>query len=56
MPQLAEVTFAATLEYLGQLPTSVQVVGKWGAETDVLRMGALLEGARPWAQHRPPAP
>lgn len=37
------------------LPTSVQVVGKWGAETDVLRMGALLEGARPWAQHRPPA-
>ena len=25
------------------LPTSVQVVGKWGAETDVLRLGALLE-------------
>jgi aspartyl-tRNA(Asn)/glutamyl-tRNA(Gln) amidotransferase subunit A len=35
------------------LPTSVQIVGKWGAETDVLRLGALLEGARPWAQHRP---
>jgi len=37
------------------LPTSVQIVGKWGAETDVLRLGALLEAARPWAQHRPPA-
>ena len=29
------------------LPTSVQIVGKWGAETDVLRLGALLERARP---------
>lgn len=37
------------------LPTSVQIVGKWGAETDVLRLGALLEDARPWAQDRPPA-
>jgi aspartyl-tRNA(Asn)/glutamyl-tRNA(Gln) amidotransferase subunit A len=36
------------------LPTSVQIVGKWGCETDVLRLGALLESARPWAQHRPP--
>ena len=36
------------------LPTSVQIVGKWAAETDVLRLGALLEQARPWAQHRPP--
>ncbi len=35
------------------LPTSVQVVGRWGHETDVLRMGALLEATRPWAQHRP---
>ena len=35
------------------LPTSVQIVGKWGAETDVLRLGALLEDAQPWAQHRP---
>ena len=35
------------------LPTSVQIVGRWGAEADVLRMGALLEHARPWAQHRP---
>ena len=35
------------------LPTSVQIVGKWGAETDVLRLGALLEDAKPWAQLRP---
>ncbi len=35
------------------LPTAVQVVGPWGADADVLRMGALLERARPWAQHRP---
>ncbi|MBX9942800.1 MAG: amidase [Reyranella sp.] len=37
------------------LPTSVQIVGRWAAETDVLRLGALLERARPWAQHRPSA-
>ena len=36
------------------LPTAVQIVGRWGAEVDVLRLGALLERARPWAQHRPP--
>ena len=35
------------------LPTGVQIVGRWGADTDVLRVGALLEQARPWAQHRP---
>jgi aspartyl-tRNA(Asn)/glutamyl-tRNA(Gln) amidotransferase subunit A len=35
------------------LPTSVQIVGRWQAEADVLRLGALLERARPWAQHRP---
>ncbi len=35
------------------LPTSIQIVGKWGAETDILRLGALLEHAQPWAQHRP---
>jgi aspartyl-tRNA(Asn)/glutamyl-tRNA(Gln) amidotransferase subunit A len=35
------------------MPTSVQIVGRWGCETDVLRLGALLEAARPWAQHRP---
>ncbi|BDG74450.1 amidase [Roseomonas fluvialis] len=36
------------------LPTAVQVVGRWGAEADVLRVGALLERAMPWA-HRTPA-
>jgi Asp-tRNA(Asn)/Glu-tRNA(Gln) amidotransferase A subunit family amidase len=35
------------------LPTSIQIVGRWGTETDVLRLGALLEQVRPWAQHRP---
>jgi aspartyl-tRNA(Asn)/glutamyl-tRNA(Gln) amidotransferase subunit A len=35
------------------LPTSVQIVGKWQAETDVLRLGAVLERVQPWAQHRP---
>ena len=37
------------------LPTSVQIIGKWASETDVLRLGALLEQAHPWAQHRPTA-
>lgn len=37
------------------LPTAVQIVGPWGAEADILRLGALLEQARPWAQHRPSA-
>lgn len=35
------------------LPTGVQIVGRWGAEADILRLGALLEAARPWAQNRP---
>lgn len=38
-----------------KMPTSVQIVGKWAHETDVLRLGALLEAVRPWAQYRPPA-
>lgn len=36
------------------LPTAVQLVGRWGAEMDLLRLGALLEQDRPWAQNRPP--
>ena len=36
------------------LPTGLQIVGPWGSETDILRLGAMLEQARPWAQHRPP--
>lgn len=35
------------------LPTSVQVIGRWGRETDVLRIGAALEGARGWAERKP---
>jgi aspartyl-tRNA(Asn)/glutamyl-tRNA(Gln) amidotransferase subunit A len=38
------------------LPTGVQVVGPWGAEADILRVGALLEAARPWADRRPMLP
>lgn len=36
------------------LPTGVQIIGRWGADRDVLRIGALLEEDRPWAAHRPP--
>ena len=35
------------------LPFGLQIVGRWRAEADVLRLGAVLEQARPWAQHRP---
>ncbi len=35
------------------LPTAVQLVGRWGADLDLLRLGALLEEARPWAASRP---
>lgn len=31
------------------LPTAVQLVGRWGADMDLLRLGAVLEQARPWA-------
>ncbi|PZW50836.1 aspartyl-tRNA(Asn)/glutamyl-tRNA(Gln) amidotransferase subunit A [Humitalea rosea] len=37
------------------LPTAVQLVGPWGGDMSLLRLGALLEQDRPWAQHRPPA-
>ncbi|MFC3127434.1 amidase [Pseudoroseomonas globiformis] len=37
------------------LPTGVQIIGPWGADRDVLRIGALLEEDRPWGAHRPPA-
>jgi aspartyl-tRNA(Asn)/glutamyl-tRNA(Gln) amidotransferase subunit A len=36
------------------LPTAVQLVGRWGTDADLLRLGAILEEARPWAQRRPP--
>jgi aspartyl-tRNA(Asn)/glutamyl-tRNA(Gln) amidotransferase subunit A len=38
------------------LPTGVQLVGRWGVDLDVLRIGALLERARPWASRRPVLP
>ncbi|MBL8569312.1 MAG: amidase [Phreatobacter sp.] len=37
------------------LPTGIQIVGRWGHDTDVLRFASLLELTRPWAQHRPKA-
>ncbi len=37
------------------LPTGVQIVGRWGADMDVLRLGAVLEAVRPWAGRRPSA-
>ncbi len=36
------------------LPTGFQIVGRRHADSDVLRIGALLEQARPWAAARPP--
>ena len=36
------------------LPTAVQLVGRWGADVDLLRLGAILEECRPWASARPP--
>jgi Asp-tRNA(Asn)/Glu-tRNA(Gln) amidotransferase A subunit family amidase len=36
------------------LPVGLQIVGKWHAETTVLRAAACFEAAQPWAQHRPP--
>jgi aspartyl-tRNA(Asn)/glutamyl-tRNA(Gln) amidotransferase subunit A len=37
------------------LPTAVQIVGRWNADLDLLRLGAVLEEARPWADRRPTA-
>ena len=37
------------------VPTAVQLVGRWGADLDLLRLGAVLEEARPWRSARPPA-
>ncbi|MCA3416339.1 MAG: hypothetical protein INF84_17215 [Roseomonas sp.] len=36
------------------LPTALHIVGRLGAETDMMRLAAVQETARPWAQLRPP--
>ena len=35
------------------LPVGLQIVGRWHAETTVLRASACFEAAQPWAQARP---
>jgi aspartyl-tRNA(Asn)/glutamyl-tRNA(Gln) amidotransferase subunit A len=35
------------------LPTGLQIVGRWWRDGDVLRLGAILERVRPWADRRP---
>ncbi|TXL73815.1 amidase [Vineibacter terrae] len=35
------------------LPTALQIVGRWWADADVLRVAALFEQACPWADRRP---
>ncbi len=37
------------------LPTGLQIVGRWHADADLLRLAAVLEQDRPWADRRPPA-
>ncbi|MGE0748022.1 MAG: amidase [Rhodospirillales bacterium] len=36
------------------LPVGIQIVGRWLADTDVLRVAAAFESAQPWADRRPP--
>ena len=36
------------------LPVGLQIVGRWRADTAVLRAAAAFEAAQPWAAHRPP--
>ena len=36
------------------LPIGLQIVGRWGEETTVLRASAAFEQARPWAKRLPP--
>jgi amidase len=36
------------------LPLSIQLVGRPHDEATLLSLSAQIEGARPWAQHRPP--
>jgi len=36
------------------LPVGLQIVGRWHADSMVLRASACFEALQPWAQHRPP--
>lgn len=38
------------------MPVGLQIVAPWHAETRLIRAGAELEAARPWADRRPPSP
>lgn len=35
------------------LPVAIQLVGKWGADAQLLALAAMFEQARPWADRRP---
>lgn len=37
------------------MPTSVQFIGPWHGDMDLLALGAMVEADRPWAQRIPPA-
>lgn len=37
------------------LPTGLQIIGKWHTDADLLRLAAIVEETRPWADRRPPS-
>ena len=37
------------------LPTSVQLVGRWYHDMEILDLGAVIEEERPWTHLKPPA-
>ncbi|HWA14764.1 MAG TPA: amidase [Burkholderiales bacterium] len=38
----------------GRLPLAVQLVGRYGDESTLIRLGAQIEAARPWFHRKPP--